>query len=384
MGTATPSAEGRRRLLLPAAVLGASALLLTACGQAPEASNSSESAGSASATGAAAEVGSDNSDYTGCIVSDEGGFDDRSFNQSSYEGLKAAEEEFGIEIREAESNSVGEYVPNLNAMLDADCNLVVAVGFQLGDTMKPIAEENAETKFVGVDVTAPGFPENVRNIIYDTAQGAFLAGYLAAGVTETGTVATYGGMEIPTVSIFMDGFARGVEHYNEVKGEDVRVLGWDSENRTGSFIGDFSNQNAGKTNTANFINEGADIIMPVAGPVGLGTIDAVKEANGGGKDVKVIWVDSDGYETTQDGEVILTSVMKRMGDAVKQVIAEDINDEFTSEAYVGTLENDGVALAPFHDFEDAVPQELKDELEALEADIVSGEIEVGSEDSPEA
>ncbi|MFB1427413.1 BMP family protein [Micrococcus endophyticus] len=384
MGTATPSAEGRRRLLLPAAVLGASALLLTACGQAPEASNSSEAAGSASATGAAAEVGSDNSDYTGCIVSDEGGFDDRSFNQSSYEGLKAAEEEFGIEIREAESNSVGEYVPNLNAMLDADCNLVVAVGFQLGDTMKPIAEENAETKFVGVDVTAPGFPENVRNIIYDTAQGAFLAGYLAAGMTETGTVATYGGMEIPTVSIFMDGFARGVEHYNEVKGEDVRVLGWDTENRTGSFIGDFSNQNAGKTNTANFINEGADIIMPVAGPVGLGTIDAVKEANGGGKDVKVIWVDSDGYETTQDGEVILTSVMKRMGDAVKQVIAEDINDEFTSEAYVGTLENDGVALAPFHDFEDAVPQELKDELEALEAGIVSGEIEVGSEDSPEA
>ena len=171
MGTATPSAEGRRRLLLPAAVLGASALLLTACGQAPEASNSSESAGSASATGAAAEVGSDNSDSTGCIVSDEGGFDDRSFNQSSYEGLKAAEEEFGIEIREAESNSVGEYVPNLNAMLDADCNLVVAVGFQLGDTMKPIAEENAETKFVGVDVTAPGFPENVRNIIYDIPVG---------------------------------------------------------------------------------------------------------------------------------------------------------------------------------------------------------------------
>ena len=309
---------------------------------------------------------------------------DDDIETDSLEGLKAAEEEFGIEIREAESNSVGEYVPNLNAMLDADCNLVVAVGFQLGDTMKPIAEENAETKFVGVDVTAPGFPENVRNIIYDTAQGAFLAGHLAAGMTETGTVATYGGMEIPTVSIFMDGFARGVEHYNEVKGEDVRVLGWDTENRTGSFIGDFSNQNAGKTNTANFINEGADIIMPVAGPVGLGTIDAVKEANGGGKDVKVIWVDSDGYESTKDGNLILTSVKKNMGQSVADVIAADLKDEFSAEPYVGTLENKGVELAPFHDFEDAVPQELKDELEALEAGIVSGEIEVGSEDSPEA
>ena len=236
----------------------------------------------------------------------------------------------------------------------------------------------------GVDVTAEGFSDNFQKLTYDTAQAAFLAGYLAAGTTETGTVATYGGMEIPTVSIFMDGFARGVEHYNEVKGEDVRVLGWDTENRTGSFIGDFSNQNAGKTNTANFINEGADIIMPVAGPVGLGTIDAVKEANGAGKDVKVIWVDSDGYESTDKGNLILTSVMKNMGQSVTDVIAQDLKGEFESEPYLGTLENEGVGLAPFHDFEDAVPQELKDELEALEADIVSGEIEVGSEDSPEA
>ena len=329
-------------------------------------------------------VGSDNKDYKACIVSDEGGFDDRSFNQSSYEGLKAAEKAYGITTSEAESNEPSEYTPNVTAMVNADCDAVIGVGFMLGKAMLPVSAQNAETHFFGVDVTDGDFSDNFQKLTYDTAQAAFLAGYLAAGTTETGTVATYGGAELPTVTIFMDGFARGVEHYNEVKDKDVKVLGWDKDAKTGSFTGDFKNVANGKTNTANFINEGADIIMPVAGPVGLGTIDAVKEANGGGKDVKVIWVDSDGYETTQDGEVILTSVMKRMGDAVKQVIAEDINDEFTSEAYVGTLENDGVALAPFHDFEDAVPQELKDELEALEADIVSGEIEVGSEDSPEA
>ena len=191
-------------------------------------------------------------------------------------------------------------------------------------------------------------------------------------------------MEIPTVTIFMDGFARGVEHYNEVKDKDVKVLGWDKDAKTGSFTGDFKNVANGKTNTANFINEGADIVMPVAGPVGLGTLDAVREANQGGKDVKVIWPDSDGYESTKDGNLILTSVKKNMGQSVSDVIAADLKDEFSAEPYVGTLENKGVELAPFHDFEDTVPQELKDELKDLEAKIVSGELKVGSEYSPEA
>ena len=329
-------------------------------------------------------VGSDNKDYKACIVSDEGGFDDRSFNQSSYEGLKAAEKAYGITISEAESNEPSEFTPNVTAMVNADCDAVIGVGFLLGDAMKPIAAQHSDTHFFGVDVTAEGFSDNFQKLTYDTAQAAFLAGYLAAGTTETGTVATYGGMEIPTVTIFMDGFARGVEHYNEVKDKDVKVLGWDKDAKTGSFTGDFKNVANGKTNTANFINEGADIVMPVAGPVGLGTLDAVREANQGGKDVKVIWPDSDGYESTKDGNLILTSVKKNMGQSVTDVIAADLKDEFSAEPYVGTLENKGVELAPFHDFEDTVPQELKDELKDLEAKIVSGELKVGSEYSPEA
>ncbi|MEX3566794.1 BMP family protein [Micrococcus endophyticus] len=381
MGTATPSAEGRRRLLLPAAVLGASALLLTACGQAPEAESGSSSpaAGSVSADAAA---GSDNGDYKACVVSDEGGFDDRSFNQSSFEGLKAAEEQYGIEIATAESNDASQFTPNLTSMVNADCDAVFGVGFMLGKAMLPVSAQNPETHFFGVDVTDGDFTDNVQKLTYDTAQAAFLAGYLAAGTTETGTVATYGGVELPTVTIFMDGFARGVQHHNETKGTDVKVLGWNTESKTGSFIGNFSNQDAGKTNTANFINEGADIVMPVAGPVGLGTLDAVREANQGGKDVKVIWVDSDGYESTEDGEVILSSVVKNMGQSVTDVIGQDLKGEFSSDPYVGTLENKGVELAPFHDFEDKVSQEMKDELGKLQEQIISGELKIGSEYSP--
>ncbi|WP_229667209.1 BMP family lipoprotein, partial [Micrococcus flavus] len=233
-------------------------------------------------------------------------------------------------------------------------------------------------------VTDDGFSDNVKKLTYDTAQAAFLAFFNDTATTETGTVATYGGMEIPTVTIFMDGFAAGVEHYNETKGEDVKLLGWDRKAKTGSFTGDFENQANGKTNTANFINEGADIVMPVAGPVGLGTIDAVKEANGAGKDVKVIWVDSDGYESTEAGDIMLTSVVKNMGQSVADVLGQDVKGEFDSAPYVGTLENEGVKLAPFHDFEDEVSQETKDELKKLQEQIISGELTVDSEYSPKS
>jgi len=381
MGIVSPLA-GRRRLAVPAALLS-SGLLLAGCG-APPAENSGSASGSGAAVSADAAAGSDNKDYKSCIVSDAGGFDDRSFNQSSFEGLKAAEEAYGIETNKAESKDASEFTPNVNAQVNAQCDSIIGVGYMLGDTIKPIAQKNPDVHFLGVDVTADGFSDNVKKLTYDTAQAAFLAGYVSAGMTKTGTVATYGGMEIPTVTVFMDGFAAGVEHYNEVKGKDVKVLGWDREAKTGSFTGDFDNQANGKTNTANFINQGADIVMPVAGPVGLGTLDAVKEANAGGKSVAVVWPDSDGYESTKDGALILTSVVKNMGQSVSDVIGQDLKGEFSAEPYVGTLENKGVELAPFHDFDSKVPQELKDEVQTLQEDIISGKVKVDSEYSPKS
>ncbi|GAA1119352.1 BMP family ABC transporter substrate-binding protein [Arthrobacter flavus] len=359
---------------LSAAMLGVSALLIAGCGAAPE-----DSAGSdESAEATAASI-----DYTGCIVSDQGGFDDESFNQSSYEGITAAQENLGIEVRQAESQAETDFGPNVNSMVTEGCDMIVTVGFLLSATTGEAAEANPDTNFAIVDDNQIELP-NVKPIIYDTAQAAFLAGYTAAGTTETGTVATYGGIQIPTVTIFMDGFADGVAYYNEQKDADVQLLGWDKEAQTGTFTGDFESLANGKTNTENFINEGADIIMPVAGPVGAGTIEAVEEANADGADAKVIWVDSDGFLTVNAGnEFILTSVMKLMGEAVEEVINTDVEDNFDNTPYVGTLENGGVALAPFHDQEDAVSEELMAELEEIEAGIISGDIVVESEASPQ-
>ena len=358
----------RSKTLAAGSILGISSLLLAACGSAPEESSAGDG---------------ENKDYKGCIVSDSGGFDDRSFNQNSHEGLMKAKEDYGISTAEAESKAQTDFETNINQMVQQDCNMVVTVGFLISDATKAAAEANPDTHFTIVDDDQIEL-DNVRPIIYDTSQAAFLAGYLAAAQSETGKVATYGGVQIPTVTIFMDGFAEGVKYYNEQKGEDVQVLGWDSDKQNGTFTGDFEDTAKGKTTTQNFLNEGADVIMPVAGPVGNGTVDAVKEYNEGRDNpATIVWVDSDGYQTVASGnEYVLTSVMKKMGEAVESSIKDDLDGKFTNEPYVGTLENDGVDIADFHDQADQVSEDTQKELDEIRQKIIDGEIQVKSPASP--
>ncbi len=359
----------KRGSMAGVATAGAAALLLTGCGAAPEASTATNTA----------------STYTGCIVSDSGGFDDQSFNQSSYEGLKKAEKDLGIKTNEAESKTNNDFEPNLRAMVAAGCNLTVTVGFLLGDATKTQAEANPNSHFAIIDFGYETPIANVKPIIYDTAQAAFLAGYLAAGTSKTETVATFGGIKIPTVTIFMDGFADGVKYYNEQKGKNVKVLGWDKAKQDGSFTGDFEKQDKGKQFTQNFLDQGADIVMPVAGPVGKGAGAALMEAKAAGKDVKLIWVDSDGYLTAPDyKDIMLSSVMKLMGEAVETVVKQDKDGQFTNAPYIGTLANDGVQLAPFHDLDAQVPAELKTELDQIKKDIADGKLKVESAASPKS
>ena len=368
MSMSPRTSRGRRILTVPA-LLGAAGLVLAGCGAAPEEGG-----------GAQEEA----TDFTGCIVSDSGGFQDRSFNQKSYEGLQAAQESMGIEIRQAESQAETDFEPNLSSMVQQGCDLTVSVGFLLANATQEVAEANPDANFAIVDDASIDLP-NVKPLVYNTAEAAFLAGYVAAGTTETGKVAAYGGMDIPTVTVFMDGFADGVDHYNETKGEDVALLGWDKESQDGTFVNSFTDTSAAKTTTQNFINEGADIVLPVAGQAALGTLDAVVAANDGGKQVRFVWVDADGYETLDRGqEYQLTSVLKQMSSSVQDVVESAAQGEFSNEPYVGTLENEGVGIAPYHDQEETVGEELAAEVEQLKQDIIDGTITVESENSPQA
>ncbi|HEY8295856.1 MAG TPA: BMP family ABC transporter substrate-binding protein [Micrococcaceae bacterium] len=359
----------KRGATLGTVTIGASALLLTACGAAPTPA--------ASSSGAAA------SDYKACMVSDSGGFDDKSFNQSGFEGLQKAAKDLNITEKHAESKSNTDYDPNVRSMVQQGCNLTVTVGFLLGDTTKAAAVANPDKHFAIIDYNDPTFPKNVKPIVYNTAQAAFLAGYLAAGTTKTGKVATFGGQNIPTVTIFMDGFADGVKYYNDQKNAKVQLLGWDKDKQDGTFVGDFESVDKGKVLTQGFLDQGADIVMPVAGPVGSGAGAAITEAKAKGSGAKLIWVDSDGYVTAPEYKsVILTSVEKTMASAVESVITTDKEGKFDPTPYIGTLDNGGVALAPFHDLDSVVSSDMKSELDQLKKDIISGKIKVDSKSSP--
>lgn len=364
-----------KRLVHGAAVLSIAALVLAACGEAPEetTTTSGSDGGDAGA-----------SDYTACMVSDSGGFDDQSFNQAAKGGLDQAESELGITVVELESSAETDYTPNVDQLVSQGCNLIIGVGFLLEDPIQTAAEANPDTDFALIDSAFsdadfnPVELENGKPLLFNTAEAAFLAGYLAAGMSETGKVATFGGIQLPSVAIFMDGFADGVAKHNEDKGTAVEVLGWDKESQTGAFTGDFENQSNGTNQANTFMDQGADIILPVAGPVGLGAAAAAQERG----TASIIWVDSDGYETTEYGEIILTSVMKNMGPAVFDTVSEAVEGSYSSEPYVGTLENEGIGLAPYNDFESQVPAELAAEVEALKEQIISGELVVESPNSP--
>ncbi|MCB1271692.1 MAG: BMP family ABC transporter substrate-binding protein [Microthrixaceae bacterium] len=330
----------------------------------------SEDEGDESGSGSDSDGGT--SEVVACQVTDTGGVDDRSFNQTANEGLVRAEEELGVEGNVLESQSEADFEPNLKAFVDQDCDLIIPVGFLLDSATQASAKDNPDQKYAIVDVdffdTEAGEDitlDNVEELTFATDQAAFLAGYLAAGSTETGTVGTYGGINIPTVTIFMDGFLAGVQQYNADNGTDVKVLGWDGSE--GLFTGDFEDQDKGKQTTKSLIDEGADIVMPVAGPVGLGSVEAANEADG----VKLIWVDTDGCVSVPDAcDLFLTSVQKKMDVAVYDSIKSVVDGEFEAGLYVGTLENDGVGIP---ELGSDVPEELAQKIDEYREAIISGD-----------
>jgi basic membrane protein A and related proteins len=367
----------KKFLTLASALVCAAALTFTSCAEPPGTGGEAPPAESPGATAAGG------GGFKACMVSDDGGFDDKSFNQTSHKGLTDAKADLGIETGQVESNSAADYAKNIQSMVDANCNMIVTAGFLLSDDTLAAAKKNPDVEFAIVDNNDPKtYPAvtNLKPLLFNTAQSSFLAGYLAAGMTKTGKLGTFGGAKLPTVTIFMDGFSQGVDYYNKQKSTDVQVLGWDAAKQDGQFTGDFDDIKGGQRTTEGLISQGADIVFPVAGPAGLGALQAAKAS--GGK-VNAIWVDTDGCVSAETYcSNIITSVNKAMDVAVRDTIKAAQEGSFSNEPYVGTLENDGTGLTPFHEFDSKIPAELNTELEALKADIISGKITIESKSQP--
>ena len=336
------------------------ALVLSGCGsKGGGGGGGSTSASNPPATSNGAPAPSSSSTATGaalkaCMVLDTGGVDDKSFNQSSYAGMTAANAaNSNISISYVPSNSGNDYTPNLNAEVTKGCDPVIAVGGLMFDNVtKAVAKANPSTHFAEVDAGSSG--ANVYGLQFNTAQGAFLGGYLAAGMSKTGKVATWGGLAIPPVTIYMDGFWEGVQYYNQQKNKNVQVLGWDEKKqKSGTFSQSFTDQNKGKQISQTFVQQGADVIFPVAGGAGLGAGAAAQASNG---NVSVLWVDTDGcVSLPQYCKYFLSSVTKNLAKSVQTYLEQASSGTFPTGSYVGTLANDGTGLAPFHDFDSKVP-----------------------------
>ncbi|NLF03432.1 MAG: BMP family ABC transporter substrate-binding protein [Actinomycetales bacterium] len=367
-----------------AAVGAAAVLTLAACATPPEATPTTPAASETETSTetetteppAAAVEG-----FRPCIVSDAGGFDDKSFNQLSFEGLERAANELGVEFGQVQSNSDADFKNNLESLVATDCTLITSVGFALSAATVESALANTELNYVLVDdaadndfdgnVDAP----NIKPLLYDTAQAAFLAGYLAAGFSEAGKVGTFGGMPFPTVTIFMDGFKQGVEHYNEVNGAEVQVIGFEGGDQ-GSFTGGFEANQDARNVADGIIDQGVDVILPVGGPIYQSALDSIADS---GRDIALIGVDADFFVTDPStADVVLTSILKQMDVSVYDAVIAASSGEFDPTPYVGTLENGGVGIAPLHNFESKVDAALVAEVEQLKADIISGAVTVTS------
>ncbi|MFD5226820.1 BMP family protein [Microbacterium sp. NPDC058342] len=350
--------------MLGATIAAGVVLALAGCGQAP----TNEPGGDGGDKPAA-------SDFQTCIVSDFGGFEDKSFNQLSLEGAEKAADEIGVPIKQAQSNAETEYAPNVENMVSEGCNAIVTVGFALATATVDAANANPDTDFILIDdAGGDAKPDNVKPLLYNTAEAAFMAGYLSAGYTKTGKVGTFGGMEFPTVTIFMDGFKQGVDHYNEQNDKDVAVVGWDG--KTGSFTGGFEANQDAKTVATNIIDQGVDVLFPVGGPIYQSGLQAIKES---GKDIALIGADADLFNTDPTtADFVLTSVLKGMDISTYEAVMSAADGEFSGDPYIGTLENEGVGIAPLHNFESKVDAELVTQVDQIKQDIIDGKITVTS------
>lgn len=379
--------------------LGATAaILFAACSSgggaapsAPSVAPSESTAPSESASASASAGGGGAKDYTACVAFDTGGLGDKGFNDLAKLGLEnAATAGYTTFFSEAQGST--DYSANIQRLIDQGCKTIVAVGFNQGAAVAEKAVANPEIAFSQVDTTwaggpgagpdfTPGTPDdipvppNFTGLDYQIDQAAMLAGYLAAGFSKSGKIGTYGGQPFAGVTRFMDGLYAGIKYWNEKKGANVELLGWDGD-KTGSFVGGSNPWNdpaKGEQLAQALLDQGVDIVHPVSGATGNGSIKAMSEA---GK--WAIGVDTDQYVSIgpPTNAAILTSAQKAIDVSVMDVIDKNAGGDLGGEDYSGTLENAGVLLSPYHDLDSQVSAELKGEIDALSAAIKDGSVQV--------
>jgi basic membrane protein A and related proteins len=299
------------------------------------------------------------------LVTDIGRVDDGTFNQFAFEAMEAAAECFGFESSYIETVSEADYATNIATSLEANPNVLITTGFLLADATLAASQANPDVEFIGIDQFQEEFPENYIGVQFREDQGGYLAGVLAASLSESGVIGVVGGREdVPPVVRFVNAYETGAQSVNP----DIRVLSVYNES--------FTAPDKGASDAAQFIGEGADVIFGAGGQTGSGGIAAAAEQGVWG-----IGVDQDEYFTTFNGgdapgsEFLATSAVKRVDLAVFRNIVESLKGSFAGSLYTLEAENDGITYAPFHEAE--LPEEAIAALEEARAGLADGSIDTG-------
>jgi basic membrane protein A and related proteins len=387
--------------------LGIAAMALAACGSStPTSGTTGAATTSSSSSSPTSSSTAPSSKFLACEVTDTGGINDRSFNASAYQGLLDAQKsDSGVTPKFLSSSSTSDYTPNISDFLGEHCGIIITVGYDMAAATQTAAKANPTEKFAIVDCPGgtaqecPGFSSsettlpNIDNLAYETNEDAFLGGYLAAAeaksnsIAPDGAVGEFGGQNIPTVTIYMDGWVAGVRYYDKLNNKQVKVYGWyptskgrtaDNYAGTGTFTNNFTDDGLGETDTKAFIGEGASVIFSVAGGVGLGAVSAIQAADSTTPgSVEMEWVDTDGCVSDASGcPYFITSVEKGIATSVEDAVLAAAHGTFKGGFYTGTLANGGVTLAPYHQFASKIPASVTSALATITKGIEMGTISV--------
>ncbi|MEK4361326.1 BMP family ABC transporter substrate-binding protein [Paenibacillus sp. FSL M8-0212] len=345
----------KKMLSLSLVMLLAVSVMLAGCGSKPK--EETNAGGDTGGTSTEAK-----SDLKIGMVTDVGGVNDKSFNQSAWEALQATETETGTAVKYLQSKSDEEYIPNLNEFVKGGYDLTWGIGFQLADAIKTVAEQNPDAKLAIIDsvVDAP----NVKSVTFAEEEGSYLVGVVAGLTTKSNKIGFVGGMESPLIKKFEVGFREGVKAVNP----DAQFIS--------NYTGAFDKPDLGKAAAATLYNEGVDIIFHASGATGNGVFNEASARKKQGQDVWVIGVDKDQSLEFGD-EITLTSMIKKVDEAVKRVNKEVVDGTFAGGSENLTLKENGVGIADTSTAN--VSAETLAKVEEYKEKIISGEIKVPTE-----
>lgn len=333
----------RKLLLTGLTVILVTSLILTGCGGDDEKEETKE-----------LKVG---------LVTDVGRINDRSFNQSAWEGVQEAQRELGAEVKYIETKDAKDYEDNMRQFTDEGYDVIVTVGFALGDATLKMAQEYPDIVFIGVDQFQVEAVPNVVGLIFREDHSGYLAGVLAAHLTKSDTIAAVLGTDlVPPVVAFKEGYEAGARATKP----GINII---STYHPGEISQAFTDPEWGAATTAQAIDQGADVIFAAGGMTGNGGLEEAATHEG----VYCIGVDSDQWETVPGAHpCLVSSAMKLITPGVLEIITSVRDGSHTGGNFIG-----GAGLAPFHDFEDQIPQEVKDDLERIDRGLQDGTISTG-------